>query len=254
MQRQVWCNFLILFLYFQMVFRWEKDDLCYVAVVCTQYLITSLASPVVNVISLISLPLVPCFYNLRKQGHKVVAVQKIVIKLFHIYLWSCLLLKKLTQNIRWYFCDIVSAWLLPTPNCNIFLLVRVISVTFEMFCVVAWNYQHQMATPSYPINPTWTLSYSPFLSHISICLKVEAESVSFWLFHFTSICLMWSRWLALDFNVALSTTCGSSESLFGASNIFIQAFNLATSAANSILWVSNSNDCLLCILPSALPC
>ena len=160
MQRQVWCNFLILFLYFQILFRWEKDDLCYVAVVCTQYLITSLASPVVNVISLISLPLVPCFYNLRKQGHKVVAVQKIVIKLFHIYLWSCLLLKKLTQNIRWYFCDIVSddCCLLPIVTSSswfeLFLWLLKCSVSLLEIISIRW-----------PPHLIPLIQHEPFLIH-----------------------------------------------------------------------------------------
>ena len=47
-----------------------------------------------------------CLYNFAKQCYKVEIVQRIAIKLFHIYLWSCLQLKKLTQGIRWGFLDV----------------------------------------------------------------------------------------------------------------------------------------------------
>lgn len=152
--------------------------------------------------------------------------------------------------MRWYFCDIVSAWLLPTPNCS----VLTSSSGFELFLWLLKCPVSLLETISIRWLPHLILliQHEPFhihhfSSYISIYLKVEAKSVSFWLCHFTSICLMWSKWLVLDFSVALSATCGSSESSFAASNIFTQAFNLATSAANWILWVSNSNDCLLCM-------
>ena len=46
-----------------------------------------------------------CLYNFGKHCHKVVIVQRIAIKQFHIFLCSCLQLKKLTQGIRWGSLD-----------------------------------------------------------------------------------------------------------------------------------------------------
>ena len=73
------------------------------------------------------------FYNFGKQCHKAVIVQRISIKLFHIYLSSCLQLKKFTQGIRWGFFD-VSFFNSIATSCQInqlfiFIWIRSISIT-----------------------------------------------------------------------------------------------------------------------------
>ena len=102
-----------------------------------------------------------------------------------------------------------------------------------------------MTSPSYFL----VIQHEPFhichsLSHI-ISFSGKWKLIPLWLFSSDSSLLV------LDFSDVLIVTCGSSGISFGASSIITQAFSLATSAANWILWVSNSSGHVLFMYSSS---